>query len=111
MPTFTAGQLRNLIRIEQPSTTRDSLGRPSWETFADNVPARIEDVSGKETYIIGRFVDQVSHTVVLRYMTGLSGNMRVIWLDNGNRILEIDAPLNPDGKRQWHVLACTESNA
>jgi SPP1 family predicted phage head-tail adaptor len=107
--TFSAGSLRHVIRIEKPSATLDAAGRPSgWETFADNVPAEVQDQSGRETYQVGRFLGQVTHVVRMRYMQGVTGNMRVIW---DARVLEVQYPLNPDGKRIEHRLVCVESNA
>jgi SPP1 family predicted phage head-tail adaptor len=105
---LTAGSMIHIVRVEKPNDTQDALGRPTgWTPFVQNVPARVEDISGRETYLAGRFVDQVSHLVKMRYLPGVKGNMRVIWED---RILEIQAILQPDGKRIEHQLVCVESN-
>lgn len=103
-----AGVLRDLITIQQPNSSQDSLGRPDgWTTFADNIPAEVQDVSGLETYLVGRMIDQVTHVVKIRYLSGVVSNMRILW---NSRILEIATVLQPDGRRIEHMLVCTESN-
>jgi SPP1 family predicted phage head-tail adaptor len=106
--TFESGKLKEYVTIEKPSTSQDSLGKPNgWVAFASNLPAEVQDQSGRETYLAAqRFVDQVSHVVKIRFLPGINGNMRVLW--NG-RILQIQAVLQPDGKRIEHRLICLES--
>jgi len=111
---FRPGDLYHVIRIEKPSTTQDDLGRSSgWETFVDNVPANVEDSSGREAYQAGqRFADSVTHVVRMPYIAGVEGKMRVVWADPiqlVDRYLEIQVALNPDKKRVEHRLYCLES--
>jgi SPP1 family predicted phage head-tail adaptor len=106
-----AGELIHVIRIEKPSTSLDALGHPvGWVTYADDVRADVESVSGSESYelgrmLIGRMLDEVSHIVRIRFIEGIHSNMRVIW--NG-RILEIRSLLQPDGLNIEQRLLCSE---
>jgi SPP1 family predicted phage head-tail adaptor len=109
MAFFRAGDLIHRIVIEQPDSTQDALGRSGgWSVFAADVPAEVQDLAGRETYLAAqRFVSQVSHVVRMRYMPGVSATMRVNWL---GRLLVIQAALNPDGKMIEHRLVCLESS-
>jgi len=101
-----AGDLRQLVTIEQPKDDADSFGqRSQWETFAENVPAMVQDVRGSELYRSQQFVDQVTHIVTIRYLTGLEMKMRVIF---EGRELQIQAVLNPDQRRIRHDILCLE---
>lgn len=98
--------LPHRVDILTPSATTDAGGRPSGYTpFLQNLPARVKDLAGKELADAQKIVDQVTHVVVLRYQDGLKGKMRVIF---DTRTFEIQAPLNPDGRKVMHRLLCIE---
>lgn len=106
--SFRAGELIHIVNIEEPNASQDALGRSDgWTTFVANVPCKVDDVGGRETYLAAqRFVDQVSHVVRMRYLPGLREMMRVNW---EGRLLVIQAVLQPDGKLVEHQLICLES--
>jgi head-tail adaptor len=111
---FRPGDLFHIVRIERPSTTLDALGHSTgYETFVDNVPANVEDASGREAYQAGqRFADSVSHVVRMPYIAGVESKMRVVWADpilHADRFMEIQYVLQPDKKRIEHRLYCLES--
>ena len=104
-----AGLLFHQVMIEKPKAQKDSLNRSTgWDTFASSVAAHVEDLSGRQTFTAGRIMHEVTHVVRMRFLSGLSNDMRVIW--NG-KTLDIEGILQPDGKLIEHQLLCSEVTA
>lgn len=100
------GKLRERITVEQAAETRNSLGETvlSWTTFAERW-ASVEGVSSREALELGRVEVSISHRVRLRYLDGMTHNMRIIWR---GRTLEIVSLLEY-GNRSEHVAICQEA--
>lgn len=109
-----SGKLRHIIKIQQPDTAnRDALGRASaWADWATNVPARVDDLNGREQRGSAIDISQLTHRVSMRYRAGVKSKMRVVWtVDGADRIFAIELVTNPDGKKREHALLCLELNA
>jgi len=76
----TAGELKQRITIEQKNLTgTGDRGQPvfTWETFKPNVPAKVEQLTGRKLELARQLVASASHEVTIRYLAGLDPTMRV----------------------------------
>jgi SPP1 family predicted phage head-tail adaptor len=99
------GKLRERVTVQQASAARNSLGEAvlSWSDFA-TVWASVEGVSARESLTAGQQETTISHRVRLRYLPGLSANMRFSWR---SRTLDIVSLLE-HGNRSEHEAICQE---
>lgn len=100
------GKLRERVTVQQASESRNAIGETvlAWSTFA-TVWASVEGVSSREALDAGKIDVQISHRVRMRYLSGMTQNMRLSWR---NRTLEIVSLLEY-GNRSEHVLICQEA--
>ena len=94
--------------MQQATENRNSLGETvlSWATYAERW-ASVEGVSSREALEAGQQDVQLTHRVRLRYLPGLTQQMRLSWR---GRILEIVSLLEY-GNRSEHELICQETIA
>jgi SPP1 family predicted phage head-tail adaptor len=100
-----AGDLWTRITIEQPTASANQVGEPTltWSTFA-TVWADVQSLSSRETERYAETVGFMTHRVRIRYRSGLTSAMRIVYR---NRVLEIGQILERD--RLWHQeIICTE---
>ena len=92
--------------MQQATESRNAIGETvlAWSTY-DTVWASVEGVSSREALDAGKIDIQVSHRVRMRYLSGMTQNMRLSWRD---RTLEIVSLLEY-GNRSEHVLICQEA--
>lgn len=100
------GKLRERVTVQQAAETRNAIGETvlAWSTYA-TVWASVEGVSSREALDAGKIDVQISHRVRMRYLSGMTQNMRLSWR---NRTLEIVSLLEY-GNRSEHVLICQEA--
>ena len=101
------GRLRERIVIERATEARNSLGEStlSWGPFAERW-ASVEGLSSREVLLSGQQKTEATHRVRLRYVTGLTQQMRLQWR---GRTLEIVSLLE-HGNRSEHELICQETS-
>ena len=101
-----AGKLRERVTVEVASGTTNSLGETvlSWSTTSA-VWASVEGVSARESLTAGQQDVSITHRVLLRYLPGLTQNMRLAWR---NRTLEIVSLLEHNNRSE-HEAICVES--
>ena len=101
------GKLRHLITIESYSMTQGAYGEPiaTWSTFS-TAWASITPGSGKEFFASKMRNPEISHSITIRYLSGLTSKMRVNF--NG-RYFDILDVLNVDERGFEHHLMCVES--
>lgn len=99
------GRLRERVTIQQATETRNALGETmqSWATFAERW-ASVDGISSREVLLQGQQKTEVSHRVRMRYVTGMTQTMRLVWR---GRVLEISSLLE-HANRSEHELLCTE---
>jgi len=99
------GKLRERVTVQQAASTRNSLGESvlSWSDW-QTVWASVEGVSARESLTAGQQETTISHRVRLRYLPGLSANMRFSWR---SRTLDIVSLLE-HGNRSEHEAICQE---
>lgn len=106
---LNAGQFRDRITIQTPSTTLNALHQPDgWTDVVANVEANVQDVTGRQVYGLGRFADLATHVITMRWRADMSGKMRIVW--EGRILIIHGAPLNPDGVKRDMKLICEEAN-
>ncbi len=100
------GKLRERVTVQQATESRNAIGETvlAWSTY-DTVWASVEGVSSREALDAGKIDIQISHRVRMRYLSGMTQNMRLSWRD---RTLEIVSLLEY-GNRSEHVLICQEA--
>jgi SPP1 family predicted phage head-tail adaptor len=102
-----AGDLRHLIRIDEPVRTEEEGGGSvdRWTPFADGVWAAVVPLSGSERVAAMQSAATVSHRVELRYLPGLGEGMRVV---HETRAFNIRAVLDIDERHREIHLLCDE---
>ena len=103
-----AGNLWARVTIETPTSTQSDVGEATlaWSEFA-TVWADVQPLSGREAERYGEVVGLSGHKVTMRYLSGLSSKMRLIY---DGRILEI-GQINERERRWIHEVICTEKSA
>lgn len=99
------GPLDRRIRIEQKSVTQDaSYGTEviTWVTFAAVVHANIQEVlpSKGESQADGIRIAERPARVRTRYLGGVTSDMRIVYLDRGNRVMKIATQPVELGRKQ-----------
>jgi SPP1 family predicted phage head-tail adaptor len=99
------GKLRERVTIQQAVETRNELGesQQAWGTWK-TVWASVEGLSSREALFSGQQQTDITHRVRMRYVDGLSQNMRLLWRD---RVLEIVSLLEHNNRSE-HEMVCTE---
>lgn len=101
-----AGTLRDRVTVQRASGNRNRMGESisEWTAF-EVVWASVQGVSAREFLLAGQQQVEVSHRVKMRYLTGLTPQMRLSWR---GRTLEIISILEHEN-RSVHELICQES--
>ena len=100
-----AGKLRERVTVQIASGSTNTLGETvlAW-TNSTSVWASVEGVSAREALTAGQQETSISHRVRLRYLPGLTQQMRFAWR---GRTLEIVSLLE-HGNRSEHEAVCLE---
>lgn len=101
-----AGELRHRITVEQNSPTQNDLGEEesSWSEFATRwADARALD--GTESFSTDMKFAEATHRFRLRYLDGVTPEMRVSW---DGRTFDIVSALDPRGRKRETVIVATE---
>jgi SPP1 family predicted phage head-tail adaptor len=102
-----AGDLRERITVLAYRETKNAMGEmvPVYdETFAE-VWASVQGVTAREFLLAGQQQTEISHRVRMRFLTGLTQRMRIVWR---GRTLEIVSLLE-HANRSEHELLCQET--
>jgi len=94
-------------RIKFQSLTRATDGQGGWtETWNDftEVWAAIKPVSAKERYFSQRIEENVSHQITIRWLEGLTTEMRIVF---ENRIFQIHG-IRRENEERWFMLIDAE---
>jgi SPP1 family predicted phage head-tail adaptor len=100
-----AGKLRERVTVQVASGTTNTLGETvlAWSD-SSAIWASVEGVSAREALLAGQQDTTVTHKVRMRYLPGLTQQMRFSWR---SRTLEIVSLLE-HGNRSEHEAICEE---
>ena len=101
-----AGKLRDRVTVQIASGTTNALGETvlAWSN-STSVWASVDGVSAREALTAGQQEVSITHKVRLRFLPGLTQQMRFAWR---GRTLEIVSLLE-HGNRSEHEAICTEN--
>jgi SPP1 family predicted phage head-tail adaptor len=101
-----AGKLRERVTVQIASGTTNTLGETvlAWSN-STAVWASVEGVSAREVLSFGQQETSITHKVRLRYLPGLTQQMRFAWR---SRTLDIVSLLE-HGNRSEHEAICQEN--
>ena len=101
-----AGKLRERVTVQIASGTTNALGETvlAWSN-STAVWASVEGVSAREALAAGQQDVTITHKLKLRYLPGLTQNMRFAWR---SRTLDIVSLLE-HGNRSEHEVICQET--
>lgn len=99
------GKMRERVTVQIASGSTNTLGETllTWNN-STSVWAQIEGVSAREALAAGQEETNITHRVRLRYLPGLTQQMRFSWR---SRTLDIVSLLEY-GNRSEHVAICEE---
>jgi SPP1 family predicted phage head-tail adaptor len=100
-----AGKLRERVTVQVASGTTNTLGETvlAWSD-SSAIWASVEGVSAREALLAGQQDTTVTHKLRMRYLPGLTQQMRFSWR---SRTLEIISLLE-HGHRSEHEAICEE---
>lgn len=114
MPTaiVQAGKLRQRVTVQQITLGTPDLHGQHAETWAayptstsGKIWARVEPLRGNELIEAQQQAAEVTHRVTIRYLGGLTTDMRLLY---GTRELQILSALNIDERGHMTQLLCKE---
>lgn len=100
------GDLKERVTVQASTESRNALGEAtlSWSEHTTRW-ASVEGVSSREALLNGKQEINITHRVRMRYVDGLTQNMRLVWR---GRVLEIVSLLE-HASRSEHELICSEA--
>jgi SPP1 family predicted phage head-tail adaptor len=101
-----AGTLRRQVTIQARSSTPDTFGQSvrTWTNLV-TTSADIEPLSGRELEVARAVQAEVTHQVTIRYRTGLTDAMRVVYQ---GRYFNINSILDVGTRHETLQMLCTE---
>lgn len=98
---------RHRIIIESQVRTPDGQGgfTATWSTFAERW-SEIKDKKAQQVYFANQLQHQVSHQMIMRYVSGLKAEMRISF---DGRIFEIREMIDVGERKTYHKLLVWEN--
>lgn len=102
-----AGQLKHVIDIQVALNSRDGYGASTqeWITFLNRIRALVEPLSGKEFFAAQQVNAEITHSIKIRYRTGIKPAMQVKF---GVRYFDIKSVIDIKEERREMYLMCVE---
>lgn len=109
MKPINAGDLRHRIKIQQEVFADDPDTKETISSWQDSciVYAAVEPLRGREFFQALETHSELTTKIRIRYRPGITSEMRVIY---GDRILYIQAVIDPEERHQEMQLMCIERN-
>lgn len=104
------GKMRHRITFQRFDGTRDGFGDPldtadqHWCDVATRWAA-IDPISGREFYAAEQSQSEVSHKVRVRYLPGITTDMRILWQGRRLKILSV---IDWEERHESLLLMCKE---
>ncbi len=106
-----AGMLRHRVTLQSPGGDQNAIGQRypvEWTDVAENVPASISPISGREELIAAQRESSMSHILRIRYSrlwSSIDSTWRVLF---GERVFTIESVKNVDERNREFVIECIE---
>lgn len=99
-----AGKFDQRVTIQSKDVTRNSIGEEvvTWVAVAE-VWARVEPIRGREWFAAAQMQDSTDHRVTIRYRSGITREMRVLWRGEP---LDIVSVIDVNARRENLELMC-----
>jgi SPP1 family predicted phage head-tail adaptor len=95
------GQMRQRIALQAKTITKsEGIPLENWTTVA-TVWAAVSDISGKEYFQAGALQSEVTTRIKIRYRTGITTSMRVLY---GSRVFQILSVIDKD-ERHYVIVS------
>lgn len=106
MSGIAIGEMRERVTLQSPQRAPDGAGGQdiTWTSGA-TVWAKVEEGRGRERLVGGRRAAETAFTLTIRYRSGITTEMRVLWK---GRVLNITGLSDPDGRKRFLELTCEE---
>jgi SPP1 family predicted phage head-tail adaptor len=100
------GAMREQVQLQQRTTQQSSSGAPLpvWNVFA-TVRAEVMRLPGREVYASAERNARVPTTWKLRWLDGVTPDMRLI---NRNKVFNIKSAIDPTGRREELLVTAEE---
>lgn len=100
------GELTDRIEIWERLIDRDTFGatEEKWRLLVSRW-AKVVAAGGAEVWVAGGPRPQISHTITLRYVGGITPKHQV---RQGGRVFHIEAAIDPDNQGEELVLSVRE---
>jgi len=107
-----AGELRHWLAIQKPTITVSTSGNrtEAWAMFAE-FWGSVSTGSGREFWQAKQVISDLTHSITLRYVSGVTDAMRVKFVDpktNAIRYFNIRNVLNADERTEMLSIMATE---
>lgn len=102
---LNTGELDQRITVQSPSANVDVLGQrvETWTQVAA-LWAKATPLRGREFFAAGAMQSEVAVKFTIRYRTGLTGAMRVLWRGVPHAI--VAEPMDVDGGKHTLEIMC-----
>lgn len=109
MNRVTAGQLNRQGVLQQEAVSRGPSGQPisSWSDVATVWFAMLNQ-SGREVVTAREVIPEMTHTIQIRYRSGVNGKLRFVF---GSRIFDVLSVRNPEEANEMLLLDCKEGRS
>lgn len=107
-----AGKLREVVELQETGDVHQGGGvyAPGWANrFSGNIRAEIVPQSGRMAMRAEQRVDNHRYLVRIYRRDGIDNTMRLIWKNEGNRVLMIESVGLPPSDRRMMELVCYEA--
>ena len=103
---INAGELRNLVALQNYDETRSASGHPTrtYATYA-SIWAKFRTLSGTERMAAQQVSGIITHEVTIRYRTDVHVDHRILW---GTRYFDIKDVRNVDEQNEQIRILVTE---
>ncbi len=102
-----SGRLRHRLSLQGPTITNDGLGTPTT-TFGTvaTIWGSIEPLKGKEFYDSALINSEVTNRIVVRYITPIAPNYKVVF---GTRTFMIESIIDlMERRKELHLMVVEE---
>lgn len=101
------GSLRHIITFQKLDDNQDDFGEQENYIDFKKVRAEVLPISGKEFYVAESEVSSLSHKIRIRFVEGITPNMRIKF---NNRYLKINYIRNLQETNRELLIFCEEYN-